>query len=149
MDFDYYDWLGEVINREPQPDTTPNFQKQRKDKDVFFSKLLGKKIKVVEWIGPGRCENCAYADCCVRGVYNLLNFRKFEAGRCSYKTRIDGKNIMFESIENTNVTDSELLRSLSDVSIELERLGESAEEIVNYQNLLLETYLSGKSKDGN
>lgn len=127
--------------------TVPNFQIQRKNKDKFFSRLLGKEITVEEWSGAGRCKDCAYADCCVNGVYNLLDFRRFEAGRCSGRMREDGKNITFKAIKDVYPTNSELLKSLSKAGDELTELGEDPEEIVKYQNFLLTTYLVDKTKD--
>lgn len=149
MDYDFsYDW-EEDVSKQTYSDPTPNFQKQRKDKDVFFSRLLGKEIKVVKWQGPGRCKECAYADFCVNEKYHLLDFRRFEAGRCSARMRDDCENITFKSIKNVYTVDSEFLKSLSEVSQELEQLGEDSEEIAKYQNLLLETYLLGRDDNGN
>ena len=147
-DFALYDWY-EVSEQVHSNENVPNFKIQRKDKEVFFSRLLGKEIKVVKWQGPGRCKECAYADYCVNGVYNLLNFRRFEAGRCSSRMRDDSENITFKSIKNVYTVDPKFLKLLSETSSELESLHEDSEEIVKYQNLLLETYLLNRDKSGN
>ena len=144
--FTFDEWLDEV-SEQIHNENVPNFQIQRKDKDVFFSRLLGKEIRVIKWQGPGRCKECAYADYCVNEVYHLLNFRRFEAGRCSARMRSDSENITFKAIKDVYTIDPEFLNLLSKTSSELESLDEDSEEIVKYQNLLLETYLLGR--DGN
>lgn len=151
-DFAFSDWLdavNEQVHYQVRDENAPSFQKQHKDKDVFFSRLLGKEIKVVKWVGSGRCKECAYANYCVNEKYRLLNFRRFEAGRCSAHTRDDSENIMFKPIKTIYTIDSEFLNLLSETGSELESLHEDPEEIVKYQNLLLETYLLGRDTDGN